>query len=356
MLNQPQINPLTTAKPKKTNWLAILILVAVLIGAIIIAGYYYFIPQDRENKNTNSATEETPGFFTYLNEKHDFTLKYPDNWGPLSPYDFGEVNEYYFGEYEEYSGFIIALISIKIEENKGNLSLEQIVAKESTNETPFLDLTVNGLPAKQSSQVTPEDLPEELKNMDWSVAGVKTTYFLRDQDIYKFVAYLPAGQENINRVGNVYDRMLATFKFTVANNDWLIYENEVYQVSYPAGWQYHLCNVSTGIDCVEFRPPELTDDFLFSLERREMKKYYTNMQQATEEILNVNYNLGSKVEKQDVKVDGFPAVKITVSNPNLPRYIQIDVFFEQGGYLYHINNGDINDERFEDFYQSFKFK
>ncbi|MFA5069963.1 MAG: hypothetical protein WC528_01660 [Patescibacteria group bacterium] len=59
MPNQPQINPPKEKRPQKTSLLAILILVAVLLGAIIVAGYFYFVPADRENKNASQAAENS---------------------------------------------------------------------------------------------------------------------------------------------------------------------------------------------------------------------------------------------------------------------------------------------------------
>ena len=218
-MENPQLNNQSKPKkPKRTNLLAILILVAVLLGAIIIAGYYYFIPEDRANKNTNqvavntnTTADETKDWQTYVNDTFGYSLKYPSDW-------------------------VV-----------DGADPRNVIIKNTADKTDnFLTIKV------ESGDPTPGDLgySEAYERTSVLIGGHnsnKFSCFLYHEEATFYTYYLNSGADRyiLSYRGNqtslvpIYEQIVSTFKFTDETADWQTYTNTVYsyQIKYPKAYE-----------------------------------------------------------------------------------------------------------------------
>ena len=240
MPNQSQPNPPKEAKPKKTSLLAILILIAVLLGAIIIAGYCYFIPEDKENKNVgqtltnvnsnqnSSLVEDISDWQNYTNFTYHFTIKCPRDYfleEKEKSYTFKKIFPFEAGGYLN----PIHYVRVAIFDNKDT----------GYNKTIY-DWAVSGFPENSKPagyNFVEEKTVGENKYRIYSVAsGVDTVkeYFLVKNSLIYSLYHSCLGNCEISQGTNI----ITTFKFIDETDVWETYNNNDINISfeYPKSW------------------------------------------------------------------------------------------------------------------------
>ena len=127
---------------------------------------------------------------------------------------------------------------------------------------------------------------------------------------------------------------------------WLIYinQNYNYQIEYPATMK---------------APSSSYDSAMFS-EGEYYDKWGILVHSKDDVVLDHLKSFGSQFEdrkstEEKIEINGVSADLVTVTTKSFPNWYGRMVFIDHGDFIYQISNGAIKDDRFEDFYKSFKF-
>jgi len=130
--------------------------------------------------------------------------------------------------------------------------------------------------------------------------------------------------------------------------NWQIYNdpNNVFHVHYPSGWRYEEFEGWVG-----FGPQEMQEDVQWGLHILE------DGPDAIESAIAAigNQFTPERAERRDYLVlNGLNALRVIVVTPLIEDWVNFSVFIQEGGKVYHFDNGAKPDDRFHYFFCSFR--
>lgn len=84
---------------------------------------------------------------------------------------------------------------------------------------------------------------------------------------------------------------------------------------------------------------------------------YNKSKHATEELISQagsQFGADKKEERENITINGLPAVKAIITTSTQPDWRFEGVFLEEGEYIYEFSNGAVKDDDYGKFYNSFK--
>ncbi len=201
-------------------------------------------------------------------------------------------------------------------------------------------------------------------------------WYVGKKNIYEITNDKSGGQEKIETVKKNIEEENDQVKF-FANSEkeknigydpssykgWNTYKNKDYgfEIKYPSTWEYKEYREGTKVGEENLPPNEVTMVTFGTPESFQGGhiwgiSFFPKSDQIEEEISKVGSQFSDRKEKRKkVKFSNVDALLVTINTNQRKNWTSEKVYFSKEGVLFQIGNGAELNEKFEQFYSSFKF-
>ncbi len=219
--------PSQPANPHGKNWKKLILIGLVLVILIIGGGTFVLSQQETNTPETKIIAQPTAGqpttipdptadWKTYINEKYQYSLKYPPQWEIQNEKSLQSENIYFYTKSAQNPNYN-AYFFITVDQNVKNFTpnkewymewANQIPAGISIDKIKFEGTVFHGYPALKVDS-------DEL-------------FFAKGNSVFRIALAVPNGDEEYKEgVKSVFDQILQTFKFTEQQVDLTLTEKEI---------------------------------------------------------------------------------------------------------------------------------
>ena len=301
----------------------------------------------------------------YQNEKYGYSINYPNIWFDLPNYGAPD-NDKYFSNKNITSpmegGLEDTWATVRVNKNSdyfGKIFLGEIgmVLKSGINTTKLANLTIGDYAAAKYSEETSSDLATEY--------GYSIVYAIKkDEEVYT-LSFSTVSKAVAEKNSWLYDQMANSFKFLP--NSWKVYESKVYgfTVRYPYEWIVKEFEErkfdSEGakgnvIHAIGFGTEKsVPGGMIWQVSVHDITgEPNSQIEQLIGEI-GIQF-VPDRVEKREqVMLLGNPVTKVIITTSQEADWYTESVIFTGKKEIFIIGNGAVKNNKFEDFYLSFKY-
>jgi hypothetical protein len=269
-------------------------------------------------KFTTQFQTDSSNWKTYANSQYGFLFKYPND---------GVIKN------SNFTGYISSITLLD-----PDITLYIGTKDESVSHENPIPVKIDGLDAIRFSLPMGQNPAQEL------------IYFHKNGIYYSFQFIWDGKDQNMLEK---FDQILSTFKFTnqtqTGISNWQSYSNTTigFMIKYPPDWRK--VGNETSTEMIGFGPASVGEDVQWGI------NIYTNMTiDGIVSEMGKQFSSSRKEQRNDVVVDGIKGIEAVVTTSTEPTWIYRQVIFPLNGKLIAISNGAVEDNKFNDFYKTFK--